>query len=428
MKKLLKFSGIVIAATIIVGCGGSSNQVSNNTGTGYYEDSAIVGINYKCGNQTGITGNNGEFVFDINKSCVFSLGDVVIEKRSSSEFKNKKTIHIEINNDYAKYALALLDKDGNLDNGFQIDTNAAKYAFKKANITKFDSNITSKLKDIATNYEEKLNEKGVSGYKYSTIEELKQKLDIHQKKQLKDILAGKTFYLIETYFNENTSKPKFYIGEFNFDKNFTKITWKDENITDTYDINITNGKIILYNMNEELELANYDNKSITIKRVFDFADGSKSKPCILILYKNRVDAEKKVKEKEGYYNITEAKVKALVGTTLYKARVSCNNSIEIGKLEIKKDKMYYTGPDGNGSVSYKIDNNKIIVMDGNKTITAQVVYISDEKVVMKTGNSSNPTYKDYYKTKELAIEKATPNYDDKCYDKRNYQNHADSSI
>jgi len=58
MKKILTMSAITASMLLLVGCGSSS---SVETGTANYLDSAVSGVNYKCGSQEGITGENGEF-------------------------------------------------------------------------------------------------------------------------------------------------------------------------------------------------------------------------------------------------------------------------------------------------------------------------------------------------------------------------------
>jgi len=421
MKNLLKLSGVAIASIVIVGCGSSSSSNSSNTGTGYYEDGAIVGVDYKCGNQTGVTGDNGVFVFDINKSCTFSIGDVTLETKPSSLFTSKNKVSVRVSDDKVKEILAFLDIDGNLNNGFKIDTDAAKEALKEANITKIDSNITNKLSNIANKYENKLKEKGYTKYKVQTEEDVQKNLEKHQKEQLKNILAGNTYYLpIEKDWDENSNKPIMTVGEVNFDNNFKKATWKkDKNDTETFDFNVTDGKLVTEN--EEIELIAYNDKSITLAEyyyIFTAVDGQQltSKPYIMTLYKNKADAEKKAKEIEGYYNITEDKVKALVGTTLYKAHVLCDNSIEMSKLEIKKDKILYTKNNETKSTTYEIDNDKIVLKDGNKTKTQQIVYISDKKVIIKvgSGNDSYDDYRTFYKTENLAKEHAHPYYGQPC--------------
>ena len=85
MNKIL-FFGLVVGAMIsLVGCGGGSSDTTDSvgtnptpvaTGTAYYVDSAVSGVNYKCGSQEGITGADGEFTFEVGASCTFYLGDI----------------------------------------------------------------------------------------------------------------------------------------------------------------------------------------------------------------------------------------------------------------------------------------------------------------------------------------------------------------
>ena len=82
MKKILSLSIATASAMLVVGCGSSSSSVE--TSTGYYLDSAVAGVNYKCGNQEGVTGANGEFMFEKGQSCTFYLGDVKLRDIDTS--------------------------------------------------------------------------------------------------------------------------------------------------------------------------------------------------------------------------------------------------------------------------------------------------------------------------------------------------------
>jgi len=68
----------LLAATLFIGCGSDNNTASTNTG--YLVDAAVVNVDYKCGNNTGVTGTNGEFIYNTGDECEFTVGKVVIGK------------------------------------------------------------------------------------------------------------------------------------------------------------------------------------------------------------------------------------------------------------------------------------------------------------------------------------------------------------
>jgi hypothetical protein len=84
MKKTsLMVSGVAIALLGLSGCGGgsgsSATQQTTTTGTGYYVDSAVIGVDYVCGDQKGKTGAGGEFTFEKGQNCSFTLAGIPLK-------------------------------------------------------------------------------------------------------------------------------------------------------------------------------------------------------------------------------------------------------------------------------------------------------------------------------------------------------------
>ncbi len=94
------------------------NNSIPNIGTGQYIDAAVNGVTYNCGNQNGVTENNGTFTFEQGKSCIFSLGNIVLRELNPNELEDKMIV-VEDNIDNARL-LQTLDNDGNADNGIDI--------------------------------------------------------------------------------------------------------------------------------------------------------------------------------------------------------------------------------------------------------------------------------------------------------------------
>ena len=119
MKKKIVLSGIATVAVLsLVGCGGGSSDTTVATGKSFYLDSAVSGINYKCGTQEGITDAEGAFTFDVGSSCTFYLGDIQLRDIAADVLKDGESI-VE---DDAKIAqlLQTLDEDGDPTNGITV--------------------------------------------------------------------------------------------------------------------------------------------------------------------------------------------------------------------------------------------------------------------------------------------------------------------
>jgi hypothetical protein len=115
MKNLNLIALSAVAMLSLIGCGSSG---SSDTGTGYYVDSAVVGVDYKCGSKNGKTANDGRFVFEKGKGCTFSLAGVKLRDVPSSQLKDGGKI-FEDNVNTARF-LQALDNDGKPENGIFI--------------------------------------------------------------------------------------------------------------------------------------------------------------------------------------------------------------------------------------------------------------------------------------------------------------------
>jgi len=90
-------------------------------GTGHYVDAAVKGVTYDCGNQQGVTDDNGTFTFEDGQKCIFTLGNIVLRELDPKELEDKMIV-IEDNIDNARL-LQTLDNDGDADNGIEITQN-----------------------------------------------------------------------------------------------------------------------------------------------------------------------------------------------------------------------------------------------------------------------------------------------------------------
>ncbi|SFV56197.1 Autotransporter adhesin [hydrothermal vent metagenome] len=215
MKRVAEISISLLLAGLIVGCGGSGGDItpSTNKGTGYYVDSAVAGVNYVCGAQTGVTDSDGKFVYEINKECTFSVGNTILRKISKEDLSSKEFTVIE-NNITIASLLQTLDNDGDASNGITI-TKEVRDALKENDSTTLDINA---IFDTVSN---------VSEYRGHFVTETE--AGQHLGNTVKSMLAGKTFYVVIesgiTFFGvDMTEDSQRYVMPVQFDENLTRMS------------------------------------------------------------------------------------------------------------------------------------------------------------------------------------------------------------
>jgi hypothetical protein len=129
----MKRKTILSLLMLLSACGGGGNggnnpsEEVNNTDdnkAGVFKDSIVTGLNYKCGDKTGITNSNGEF-YCSSDVIAFSVGSVILGTANYSPLispldlvNSGGTRTREVQN-IARFLL-MLDHDGNPDNGIVI--------------------------------------------------------------------------------------------------------------------------------------------------------------------------------------------------------------------------------------------------------------------------------------------------------------------
>lgn len=80
MKKTSILSTSLLFLVAACGGGGGSTPGSsgNGTATGQLIDSAVEGIAYTSGNQSGVTDANGNFTYEVGKTVTFKIGNITI--------------------------------------------------------------------------------------------------------------------------------------------------------------------------------------------------------------------------------------------------------------------------------------------------------------------------------------------------------------
>ena len=176
MKKSITLSSIAIASLLLVGCGGGETHNSSmnsigtgNTpsiGTGYYVDSAVQGVDYVCGSQSGTTDVDGKFTFEQNQNCSFKIGNLLLREVNALNLQNGIRV-LEDNVDTSRF-LQTLDRDGDASNGIEI-SNLAKQ-LNLTEIPKDDAVLKSIRDDI------KVSDKSYRG-RVVTIQEVQDHLE-----------------------------------------------------------------------------------------------------------------------------------------------------------------------------------------------------------------------------------------------------------
>ena len=138
-KQILQWLVLPASTLLIVGCGGgSATDTPVATGQAFYIDSAVSGVDYSCGAHSGVTGQNGEFTFEVGHDCTFSLDKIKLRNVAADQLENAKEIQ-EKNIDVARVLLSL-DADHNPDNGISIDGSIVK-SLINFGMTKFEDII-----------------------------------------------------------------------------------------------------------------------------------------------------------------------------------------------------------------------------------------------------------------------------------------------
>jgi len=210
---------------------GDSSGSLPSTGTGHYVDSAVEGVNYTCSTHTGLTGSEGEFTYELNRECTFSIGNTVLRKVLKGDLDTDMFTVIENNITVARL-LQTLDNDGNASNGIRITENM-RNAFKENNI--------ANVRDIDAIYNAISNTEGYQGHLVTEAQ-----ANEHLQETLKTMLAGKTFYGVTepggTFLGMPvTTNDTGYVIPFSFNSDLTMI---NEGTSDATSIRFDGTKLI----------------------------------------------------------------------------------------------------------------------------------------------------------------------------------------
>ena len=155
--KALAITLSIVAGLALVACGnnGDYKTKSSDIATGYYVDSAVMGVGYRCGTQTGTTDKDGKFRFERGQDCSFHAGNVVLRNVDSSSLSDKITI-LEDNANTTQF-LQSMDEDGDATNGIELSSEVTSIIDEEGMTTvpKDDlkiNNLVTKIKNKHSNY------------------------------------------------------------------------------------------------------------------------------------------------------------------------------------------------------------------------------------------------------------------------------------
>lgn len=107
------------------GGGGGSSGGEITTATGQFKDSNTIGLNYVSGGQSGVTGADGSFTYEVGKTVTFSVGGVTIGTSDGKSIitpvdlvSGGSSNLVEVLNIVS--FLMMLDDDGDPSNGINI--------------------------------------------------------------------------------------------------------------------------------------------------------------------------------------------------------------------------------------------------------------------------------------------------------------------
>ncbi len=130
LRKSLAFSLTAAFMFLLSACGGGSSgssTTSTTTASGVFKDSNVSGLSYVSGAQSGITGSDGSFTYEVGQSVTFSIGGVTVGTATGQSVVtpvdlvsggNSGSSHVQ---NIVRF-LTMLDDDGDPTNGISISS------------------------------------------------------------------------------------------------------------------------------------------------------------------------------------------------------------------------------------------------------------------------------------------------------------------
>ncbi len=368
---------IVLVGLLLGGCGSNNSTGNSNTGTGYYIDSAVSGVSYVCGNESGVTGEDGSFVFEKGKGCTFKLGDITLRNVNADNLTDK----VKIVEDRVEVAQMLqsLDIDGNPDNGITISAKVVE-KLKEQQIAKLPE-TTQELETILDAAKE------VEGFKGKLIsaEEAKAHLEKSQTQVTKELFAGKTFYFVDgsrikrVEINQDATKLTF------IDTDGTKKIYNSEIKGNTI---VDEDGIHYIDSVTEKYISGHDKRG-TWKFYFNKSDAQKASESSTGSSGQAPDPNSSTAGGNDLSAITKFTHKVLASTPWYAVEYDDNETYCVGTVKFDGNgkvsfKWNDNGDSGEGTIAYSISDGKLITTHDGKIDTNTIINSSTNGIYTKT--------------------------------------------
>lgn len=277
MKQTTLLSTVTIMALFaLIGCGSSTSltstedETSIDTGTGYYVDSAVEGVKYRCGTLEDVTGKTGNFTFEKGQACTFYLGDIPIRTLDQTRLTDGETI-VEDNVSVASL-LQSLDSDGDARNGITLTQEAVDALEKTLKAQQPEASVPklpttdSEIEVLVASVAESLRNSDFAGHFVSTQEALEHVKNT-QTGITTGVFAGKRFYV--PYLENGKS----YIEKITISDDAKSATWEKvlgASDAGTFVVSIDGNTITLEDSNQDvamvLELVDVADDYVEVKR------------------------------------------------------------------------------------------------------------------------------------------------------------------
>ena len=211
IRRKIPYLTILITALslILFGCGGGgSSTVDDGTpaiGTAYYVDSAVSGIDYVCGSQEGVTGENGDFTFEVGQSCTFYLGAIPLRDIVADDLQDGSTVQ-ETDVNVARI-LQTLDADGDPTNGITISAEI---------VDALTTNGITQLPDTEEEYDTMVATLTEAGVAVTNVEESDAESHL-----ISSIVSGTT--LVDVGYNDGP-----FLSSITFNDDLTSVNWTNQ--------------------------------------------------------------------------------------------------------------------------------------------------------------------------------------------------------
>lgn len=158
MREFHKFAVLSVAVMLTACGGGGGGSSTTSTATGYFKDSNTQGVRYVSGSQSGVTGADGSFTYEVGNSVSFSVGAVSLGSVATGKsvvtpvdlVASGSTTNQAVQN--LTRFLMMLDSDGNPANGITISPalQTAAAGWSAVNFNQTETTFNSAVATIVT--------------------------------------------------------------------------------------------------------------------------------------------------------------------------------------------------------------------------------------------------------------------------------------